>query len=180
MKKDKGIIEYSLSLIFLMMCILIILLTFGYRRSIIERSYLEDGLAASTLAAVIIDTDAYGESEALIISDTDKAFLTFRQTLKTNLNLDDSFLPINKTFMESQVRVLEFRIYNVKEGTVTETFYDEAGNKQMQVLTGSVETPNHKTVESTTIYSKIEFDVKGYMNQIQRETMEYCADVVRN
>ena len=30
------------------------------------------------------------------------------------------------------------------------------------------------------VYSKIEFDVKGYMNHVQRETMEYCADVVKN
>lgn len=180
MKKDRGIIEYSLSLIFLMICVLVILLTFSFRRSIIERSYLEDGLAASTLAAAIIDTDVYGESEELIISDTDRAYLTFKQTLKTNLGLDDSFMPISEAFMESQVNVLEFRIYNVKEGLVTETLYDEHGNKQVQVLGAVTMTPNNKAIESTTVYSKIEFDVKGYMNQVQRETMEYCADVVKN
>lgn len=180
MKKDKGMIEYSLSLIFFMLCVLVILFTFSIRRSIIERSYLEDGLAASTLAAAVIDTQAYGESEDLIISDTDQAYFIFRQTLKTNLNLNDSYLPVSTTFMESQVKILELRIYNVKEGLVTETLYDEYGNKQVQVFTGAVFTPNHKLVEATTVYSKIEFDIKGYMDQIQRETMEYCADVVKN
>lgn len=180
MRKDRGIIEYSLSLIFLMICVLVILLTFSFRRSIIERTYLEDGLAASTLAAAIIDTDVYGESEELIISDTDRAYLTFKQTLKTNLGLDDSFMPTSEAFMESQVNVLEFRVYNVKEGLVTETLYDEHGNKQVQILGVATMTPNNKVIESTTVYSKIEFDVKGYMNQVQRETMEYCADVVKN
>ena len=180
MKKDKGIIEYSLSLIFFMICILIILLMFSYRRSIIERSYLEDGLAASTLAAVVIDTELYGETEELTISNTDNAYLTFRQTLKTNLNLDENYVPYSNTFMESQVKVVEFRVYNVKDGLITETLYNEHGNKQVQVLGYGAVTPNHKVVESTMVYSKIKFDVKGYMNHVQRETMEYCADVVKN
>ncbi|MBO5461185.1 MAG: hypothetical protein J5983_05270 [Ruminococcus sp.] len=180
MKKDKGLIEYSLSLIFLMICIFVVLLVFSYRRSIVERYFVEDGLAASTLAAAIIDTDIYGETEELIISDTDGAYLAFKQTLKTNLGLDNNYMPANTTFMESQVGLLEFRVYNVKDGIVTETFYDDHGNKQIQVLGSTAVTPNGKEVESTTVYSKIEFDVKGYMNHVQRQTMEYCADVVKN
>ena len=180
MKKDKGLIEYSLSLIFLMICIFVVLLVFSYRRSIVERYYIEDGLAASTLAAAVIDTDIYGETEDLIISNTDNAYMVFKQTLKTNLGLDDAFILVNRTFMDSEVNVQEFRIYNMKDGLITEVLYDEHGNKQMQVLGSGVLTPNGKEVESTTIYSKIEFDVKGYMNHVQRQTMEYCADVVKN
>ena len=180
MKKDKGLIEYSLSLIFLMICIFVVLLVFSYRRSIVERYFVEDGLAASTLASAVIDTDIYGETEELIISNTDMAYITFKQTLKTNLGLDDNYLPLNRTLMESAVDIREFRIYNVKEGIITETLYDASGNKQVQVLGGSAQTPNGKEVESTTVYSKIEFDVKGYMDHMQRQTMEYCADVVKN
>ena len=73
-----------------------------------------------------------------------------------------------------------FRVYNVKDGLITETLYNEHGNKQVQVLGYGAVTPNHKVVESTMVYSKIEFDVKGYMDHVQRETMEYCADVVKN
>lgn len=180
MRKDKGLIEYSLSLIFLMICIFVVLLVFSYRRSIVEKYFVEDALAASTLAAAIVDTDIYGETEDLIISDTDGAYLAFKQTLKTNLGLDDSYMPTNTTFMESSVDILEFRVYNVKDGLVTETLYDAHGNKQIQVIGSGALTPNNKVVESTTVYSKIEFDVKGYMDHVQRQTMEYCADVVKN
>ena len=41
-------------------------------------------------------------------------------------------------------------------------------------------TPDGTDVESTTIYSKIEFDVKGFLTQRNRMTLEKSVDIVKN
>ena len=77
MKKDKGAIEYSMSIILLMISVLLILFCFRIRSARVEKAYLEAGLASANLAAAVIDTDIYGETEKLIISDTNGAYENF-------------------------------------------------------------------------------------------------------
>lgn len=181
MKKDKGAIEYSMSIILLMISVLLILFCFRIRSARVEKVYLEDGLASANLAAAVVDTDIYGETEKLFISDTSGAYERFKKSLKTNLNLDNGFMPENTFLMENPVEILEFRIYNVDEDMVTCVVYDEHGSRSTESsgLSHTV-TPDGTEVESTTIYSKIEFDVKGFLNQRNRLTLENSVDVVKN
>ena len=181
MKKDKGAIEYSMSIILLMISVLLILFCFRIRSTRVEKAYLEDGLASANLAAAVIDTDIYGETEKLIISDTSGAYGRFKKSLKTNLNLDDHYMPENTFLMENPVEILEFRVYNVDDDMVTCVVYDEHGSRSTESSSLSrTVTPDGTEVESTTIYSKIEFDVKGFLSQRNRLTLENSVDVIKN
>ena len=77
--------------------------------------------------------------------------------------------------------MLEFHIYNVSESSITHIVFDEYGSKNTEVLgKNGVHTPDGTEVESTTIYSKIEFDVKGFLAQRNRLTLENSVDIVKN
>jgi len=181
MKKDKGAIEYSVSIILIMISVLVLLLCFRVRSARVEKAYLQDAQATANLAAAVIDTDLYGEKELLMIADPEEAFDQFKRSLKVNLNLDDSFMPVNTVFMESPVEILEFHIYNVGESSITHIRYDEYGAKSVEMLgLSGVTTPDGTEVESTTVYSKIEFDVKGFLGQRHRMTLENSVDVIKN
>ncbi len=79
------------------------------------------------------------------------------------------------------MEVLEFRIYNVDDDRVNCVIFDENGARSTEVYTlSSAMTPNGTNVESTTIYSRIEFDVKGFLDQRNRMTLENSVDVVKN
>ena len=180
-KKDKGAIEYSISIILVMVSVLVLLLCFCVRRARVEKVYIQDAQATANLAAAVIDTDIYGEKELLTISDPDEAYERFKRSLKINLNLDDSFMPVSTVFMENPVKILEFHIYNVGEDDITHIRYDEFGARSVETLgLFGVYTPDGTEVESTTVYSKIEFDVKGFLDQQYRMTMENSVDVIRN
>ena len=181
MKKDKGAIEYSMSLMLVVVSVLMMLFCFRIRSARVEKMYVEDALVSANLAAAVIDTDVYGETEKLIITDELRAYERFQSALKTNLNLDDDYMPRNTFLMENAVKVLEFHIYNVDEYTVTHIIFDEYGSKRTEVmgLSGAA-TPDGTDVESTTIYSKIEFDVKGFLTQRNRMTLEKSVDIVKN
>ena len=181
MKKDKGAVEYSMSLMLIAVSVLMMLFCFRIRSARVEKMYVEDALVSANLAAAVIDTDVYGETEKLIITDELRAYERFQNALKTNLNLDDDYTPRNTFLMENAVKVLEFHIYNVDEYTVTHIVFDEYGSKRTEVmgLSGAA-TPDGTDVESTTIYSKIEFDVKGFLTQRNRMTLEKSVDIVKN
>lgn len=181
MKKDKGSVEYSMNLMLLTVSVLLILFCFRIRSAGVEKRYLEDAQSAANLAAAVIDTETYGETEKLIISDTSKAYEIFKNALKTNLKLDDRMVSQNTFFMENSVKILEFHIYNVEDHLINHVVYDEYGGKTTEVLKDSeVTTPDGSLVESTTIYSKIEFDVKGFLTQRNRLTLENSVDIVKN
>lgn len=180
-RKDKGAVEYSMCIMLLTVSVLLILFCFRIRSARVEKIYLEDAQATANLAAAVIDTDIYGETEELIISDTLEAYERFKRSLKINLNLDDNFMPYDTFLMENQVEILEFHIYNMGKNTITHVVYDEHGSKSTEVLGRSgVTTPDGTVVESTTVYSKIEFDVKGFLNQRNRLILENSVDVVKN
>lgn len=181
MKKDNGSVEYSMCVMLLAVSVLLILFCFRIRSARVEKAYIEDGLATANLAAAVIDTDIYGETEELVISDTDEAYLRFQRSLKVNLNLDEDFRPYGTFLMENPVKILEFHIYNVREDGIVHVVYDEHGAKSTERLgLSGVITPNGKEVESTTVYSRIEFDVKGFLSQRNRLTLENSVDVVKN
>ena len=181
MKKDKGAVEYSMSLMLIAVSVLMMLFCFRIRSARVEKMYVEDALVSANLAAAVVDTDIYGETEKLIITDELRAYERFQSALKTNLNLDDNYMPSNTFLMENAVKVLEFHIYNVDEYSVTHIVFDEYGSKRTEVmgLSGAT-TPDGTDVESTTIYSKIEFDVKGFLTQRNRMTLEKSVDIVKN
>ena len=182
LKKDKGYVEYSLSIMLIILAMVVILFGLTIRMARMEKTLIEDALDLSNLAAAVVDTNVYGETEKISV-DASEGYARFKSALKTNLNLDDSLMPINTTFMDEPVEILEFHVYNVDEtlGEITHITIGQTGAQSMEIIPLSgARTPDGTEIESTTIYSKIEFTVKGFFGLRLRETLDDSADIVKN
>lgn len=168
-----------------MMLFLILVLTlfFGFRISqyMITAAGVEDALAASNLASAVIDLEEYGKSHQICIADTDKAFLTFREALVCNLKLDEYLNTTNQNFLVGQVQIKEYRIYNVREEQVDIYIFNNQGEmiSHSSGVKGEVYTPDNVGVETTTVYSRIAFQVEGLAGNILSGEKEKSIDIVR-
>lgn len=163
--------------------ILVLIIFFGFRMTqyMITAAGVEDALAASNLASAVIDLEEYGKSHEIYIEDVEKAFRMFREALICNLKLDDYLNTTNQNFLTGQVMIKEYRIYNVKNGQVEAWLLNGSG----EVISctwgkvGEITTPDHVYVESTTIYSKITYQVEGLAGQEFAGEKEKSIDIVR-
>ena len=168
-----------------MMLFLILVLTlfFGFRISqfMITAAGVEDALAASNLASGVIDLEEYGKSHQIYIADTDKAFQTFREALVCNLKLDEYLNTTNQNFLVGQVEIEEYRIYNVREEQVDIYVFNNLGQviSHSSGIKGEVSTPDNVGVETTTVYSRIAFQVEGLAGKVLFGKKEKSIDIVR-
>jgi hypothetical protein len=124
--------------------------------------YLEDALAASNLVSALIDVEEYGISHRVLISDVGSAFQMYRQAVKDNLHLNDSWESGNGALISGPVTVTNYTVYNVEEELVTIYAIGRDGVlRTSQGTPGNVRAPNGVPVEYTGIYSEISFPVKG-------------------
>ena len=122
----------------------------------------EDALAASNLASAVIDIQEYGISHNIIIPDPEAAFAIYKDALKVNMNLDDSWRSTTRQDISGPVVIQEYIIYNVRYDDVEVHYFGESQYSQIIVGgKGTVTAPNGKIIESTSIYSKITFPVDG-------------------
>ncbi len=126
---------------------------------------LEDALAASGLAASLIDIRQYGIDHSIIISDMEDAYSKYRETLEINLGLSDG-IPVGSSLIEGPVKIEAFRIYNVSGASVTETEVSEMGIRKIsEGALGEMKAPNGQLIERTGIYSEISFPLKGSLGK---------------
>ena len=146
------------ALLFLLVMMSFILNICAYK-AISDR--LEDALAASGLAACVINIEQYGIDHSIIIDNAEEAYERYKETLDINLNLKNGS-PKALSFIEGPVRIENFRVYNVRGGTVTEIVVGESG----VISTGNGRlgefcAPNGQIIENTGIYSEISFPISG-------------------
>lgn len=124
--------------------------------------YLEDALAASNLAAMVIDIEEYGTTRRIRLEDREKVYDRFVWALKSNLNLDEDWECPNKGIIAGAVQIDRFIIYEVKGGEIriTDRKWDGSCWEGIQRL-GEAYAPNGKLIEATGIYSEISCPVKG-------------------
>ena len=160
------------------MVLLLVVVLFGFRTTeyVITSACVEDALAASNLASAVIDLEEYGRTHTIWVKDPQSAFLLFKEALCYNLQLDEYLNTTNREVIAGKVSVLDYIIYNV-------TIYslDEKGllRGMRTCKTGETMTPDGVMVESTTIYSKVSFSVKGLGEQTYEATKEKSIDIVR-
>lgn len=172
MKKKKGSAILGVTVIFSITLVLI-LITFAISINIIrnQSEIVSDDIVCSELAAFKhIDKLELGASEnidKLIITEHEKAFDTFKEYLKLNLGLDDSFKPLSEySFIKGKVDILSFKIYNVKENEIEIITYNDSGSSPVKEKKDNKDnekkiiTPKGNEVESTTIHAKIGFHIK--------------------
>lgn len=144
-------------------------------------AYLEDALAASNLASAVIDVEEYGISHGILIRDPEKAYTIYLSALRGNLNLDEEWECPAKGLIGGKVSVLDYTVYNVKDNRVEIYHYDENGRMTFsEGVLGSVQAPNGKWIESTSIYSEVTYPVRGIMGVEAQAQKSNLADIVAN
>lgn len=165
------------------MVIIVVVVLFGYKIMgyLITSAYVEDALAASNLASAVIDLEEYGKSHVITIKDPQSAFGLYKEAMSHNLKLDEYMNTTNREVIADKVTILKYIVYNVSGETVEIYVLDEAGEireKQVAKL-GEVFTPDGACIETTTIYSKVSFKVRGFGEQLIEATKEKSVDIVR-
>lgn len=124
--------------------------------------YMEDALAASNLAAAVIDVEEYGISHSIRIDSPEEAYLRYQWALKGNLGLNAKWECENREMISGPVSIEKFIVYNVIGGDVEAYSYDKSG--PVSCWSGSLgqETaPNGIQIEHTGVYSEISYQIKG-------------------
>lgn len=144
-------------------------------------AYLEDALAASNLASAVIDVEEYGISHSILIRNPEEAYEIYQSALRGNLNLSGEWECPAGGLIGRKVSVLNYTVYNVKEGMVEIYHYDEDGQMSYSGgSVGSVYAPDGKLIESTSVYSEVTYPVKGIMGVEAQAHKSNLADIVAN
>jgi len=182
-KKREGKIEIVLGVFLLLFFIPVLAAQMQVSQYRATKTYVEDALAASNLASAVIDIEVYGISNDVVINDSDNAFGIYKQALKINLNLDDSWECPNKSAISGKVEIFEYIIYNVIDQDIEIYRYDALGNKSYSYMSdslGSVIAPEGSTIESTSIYSRIGFPVESVFGIVVDAKKEKLVDILKN
>ena len=179
---SSGKIELFTGMFFLVFLIVILFLQLQLMIFFIAGIYMEDALAASNLASAVIDVEEYGKTHKLRIASAENSFRLYQQALKENLGLDEDWNGSNKDLISGAVEILQYTVYNVDNRDITVYSFGEDG---LHMWTengglGSVRTPDGTLVESTSVYSRIGFPVKGIMGISVYARKEKSVDIVVN
>lgn len=173
-------IEYSFSLYLLMLLIVMVLYAFRMELMSAVRRQSEDSLVSANAAAAVIDMKLYDEENVAVISEAEEAYAHYLKALKDNLELGEDMLPDNTHLIKSDVTVECFEIYNVFGDTVEKLSVADGMVCAKNVFPGgrgTVRTPNGRTVEYTTVYSRIGFEIEGLFGQTFYVTKDNCVDI---
>ena len=141
--------------------------------------YMEDALAASNLAAAVVDVEEYGISHNLLIASPENAYALYLTAIKGNLNLNDVWECPNKELISGPVCVERFLVYNVVQNTVEVSCVNADGTlNRWQGILGQETAPNGIPVEHTGIYSEISYQIKGVFGIVVPAVKGKLVDVV--
>ncbi len=170
-----------MGLFYVLMILVVILFGFRITQYMLISATVEDALAASNLASAVIDIKEFGKSHTIQIQDPENAFLLYREALCHNLHLDEYLNTTNQELLASKVTIEEYIVYNVSDALAEIYILDESGQiRRYETATvGQVFTPDGVCVETTTIYSRIAFQVKGFFDQKIAANKEKSVDIVR-
>lgn len=178
---EEGKVQWTAGLFFLLFMTILLcayLQMDGYRMTSL---YLEDALAASNLASAVIDIQEYGISQTVWISDPTEAYGLYMRALRANLNLDDNWECANKSLISGPVTVEEYTIYNVKNDRIAIWHMGENGQSwEEEDMAGEVYAPDGSLVEATGVYSRISFEVEGFLGVTVTARKGKLADIVVN
>ena len=181
LKKKKGSIEMFISSMIFIIITLVIVMQLRLKEVKVTQSLIEDGLVASNLASATIDLKEYGTTNHIINNNFNKSFDDYVVALKHNLNLDNNFMPKNKNLINGKVDIIEFTLYNVVGNDIQMTKRESDGSITKQTYAnklGVMTTPNGTIIKSATIYSKIGFELRGYLKDTLYVYKDGSVDVV--
>ena len=177
---ESGQIGWSLGLWFMlflgiMLCALLQLETFRA-----SSQYMEDALAASNLAAAVIDVEEYGISHKLRIDDPDEAYSRYLRAVRENLSLNNLWECGNRELISGPVHIENFTVYNVSGSEVEVCSFSGSGTiLHWYGVLGQETAPNGMKVENTGIYSEISYQIKGIFGIVVTARKGKLVDVVK-
>lgn len=179
-KKRRGEIA-TFTLVYLILFLFVIAaFALQIRQYLALKSDTEDALAASNLATAVVDIQEYGISHNLIVADPDSAYRIYQDTIRVNLNLTDTWMDSTGR-ISGPVTVEQYVVYNVRGQDVDVHSYGP-GVTYASVVNGgkgSLTAPNGRTIESTSIYSRISYHVAGYFGTDVPAVKDNLVDIVR-
>ncbi len=180
--KRTGKIEIFIGMYMVVFLLILLSVQLQMRSFMAASTYMEDALAASNLASAVIDVREYGRTHIVRIESPADAFELYRRALKQNLALDDNWESSRKELICGQVEILKYEIYNVEKNDITIYSYGTEGEYIREVPDGlgSVYTPDGVLVESTSVYSKVRFPVKGIFGIEMIAGKDKTVDIVSN
>ena len=164
-KKSKGELATFTMVYVLLFFTATVAFALQIRQYISLKTYTEDALAASNLASAVIDIQEYGVNHNLIIKDPAHAYSIYQDALKVNMGLNDHWED-PAGMISSPVQVDQYIGENLNY-SATETL-------------GSATSPNGRVIESTSIYSRISYQVTGYFGVTVPAVKDKLVDVVKN
>lgn len=178
-KKRRGEIATFMLVYLILFMLVIVAFALQIRQYLALKSDTEDALAASNLATAIVDIQEYGISHNLIIADTDHAYQIYQDALQINMNLADTWMDTTGR-ISGPVTVEQYVVYNVR-GQDVEVHSYGPGVTYASVVTGgkgNLTAPNGKTIEATSIYSRISYRVAGYFGTDVPAVKDNLVDIV--
>ena len=82
--------------------------------------------------------------------------------------------------ISSPVRVEQYIVYNVRGSEVEVTSFGEGLNYSATETLGSATSPNGRVIESTSVYSRISYQVDGYFGVTVPAEKDKLVDIVKN
>ena len=145
-------------------------------------AFVEDALAASNLASMLIDVEAYGKTLKMNIISPEDSYVVFQDALKYNLNLNDQWEAANKNLISGPVVIAEYIVYHVDGNDVMWTSLGTEGNGSRIVKDGkgTVCSPDGTVIESESVYSRVRYMVRGIRGIEIEAVKEKTVDVVSN
>lgn len=167
-KKEKGVANMLICLAFFMIVVICIMFSLKYRNIKMARDKMDDGITASSLAALIIDMDTYTATSEYMIHP-EKAYSAFMENLKLNLKLNDNMEALNPVYY-TKIDIGDFIIYNVNKNDVTVITYVNGipSSYTYQNGLGSVTAKNGEIITSSSLYVRLELDLKGFMGSREK------------
>lgn len=163
-KKERGMANVIMCLMFFIIVTLCLMFSMKYKNVKMARDKMDDGLTASSLAALIIDMDIYTATSECIIHP-EKAYNAFLETLKINLNLNDSMEALNPVYY-TKIDVQDFIIYNVYKNDVIEVTYTNGMQNSHTYSNGlgTVTAVNGEIITTSSLYVKLGVTLNDFMS----------------
>jgi len=181
-RTSRGQVEILLGMFGFLLVLFVMLFGLKVAQFMITGAYVEDALAASNLASALIDVEQYGRDNTIRVKDPRHAFEIYREALFINLQLDEEGNSFQRELLQGPVRILSYIVYNVRQEGVDMYSFDGEGHliDTRTELPDAIYTPDHVLVETTTIYSQVEFIVQGMGEQYITVRKEKSVDITRS
>ena len=176
-RKDEGAIHKLFALIVLLWLVIcwgafLQIMKAGY-----VSGYLEDCLTQANLAALFVDPYHYGSTGELVFEDVENTKAIFEETLEIGLGSAENR---ERLGIQEDVKILDFRVYEVTALGVSEFAFDENGGCQIQQFANGtkVEAPDGTPIQNSALYARIEVPVEFLFGMQITAVKEHCVDIV--